>query len=351
MNILVITDLYPVTEDEKYTPKTIYDFVQTWKALGHEVKIIKPNFILNSVIRKKPYYKNGEYGEVENVNYWTPFWGNVKSKLKKNYNPDLVIAHMPSGLIFANKFGLPFVAGVHVSDIEVLTKPIYSIYFKQELEKAYKNAFKIACRSEILRKKFLKMYPEYEEKTFVAYSGIDGNIIRKKEWKSKEKFKVLTCANLKKRKNIDKVILACNNIDNVELTVIGDGDEQKNLKKMAGQNVHFTGFLSHVETIAKMKEADIFILPSQNETFGLVYLEAMASGCITVGLRNDGIDGVIKNNENGYLCNLDNIETVLKHIINSKNNNQILENTFKTIQNYTKEKASMNYINNIVTLT
>ena len=61
MNILVITDLYPVAPEEKYTPRTIYDFVTEWKESGHQVKIIKPNFILNSFIRNKPFYKTGWY--------------------------------------------------------------------------------------------------------------------------------------------------------------------------------------------------------------------------------------------------------------------------------------------------
>ena len=160
MNILVITDLYPVRDDEKSTPRTIYDFVQGWKELGHNVFVIKPNFILNSFLRGKPFYKQGLYGDVLNLNFWTPFWGNVKSKIPKTKfslpQIDAVIAHMPSGLIFANRmnFSVPFVAGVHVSDLEVLTNPLYSVYFKRELEKAYENAAKIACRSEICKRSF-----------------------------------------------------------------------------------------------------------------------------------------------------------------------------------------------------
>ena len=48
MKILVITDLYPIKEDEKFTPRTIESFVKGWKNLGHEVRVIKPNFLLNS---------------------------------------------------------------------------------------------------------------------------------------------------------------------------------------------------------------------------------------------------------------------------------------------------------------
>lgn len=346
MKILVITDLYPISENEKFTPRTIFNFVQSWEKLGHQVRIIKPNFLLNSFLRNKPFYKEGFYGQIENINFITPFWGNIKKKIKTDLNVDLIIAHMPSGIILANKLRIPFVAGVHISDLEVLTNPIYSIYFKKALEDGYNNAYKIACRSDVLKKKFLKLYPQHKNKTFVAYSGINKDIIQKREWKQKDKIKILTCANFIKRKNIDKVILACDSLPNTELTIIGDGRQKKYLKSISQKPI-FKGFLPKDKVLEEMRKTDIFILPSQNETFGMVYLEAMASGCITIGLKNDGIDGIIQDSENGYLTDLNNISNILKNIINSNKQNSILEATHKTILKYTEEKAALNYLKNV----
>ena len=340
MKILVITDLYPIKDNEKFTPKTIKNFVDGWEELGHEVRVIKPNFLLNSFLRKKPFYKSDIYGNVENINYFLPFIGNIKNKIKTEFTPDIVIAHMPSGVIFANKLELPFVAGVHVSDLEVLTNQIYSIYFKTELEKAYKNATKIACRSNVLKQKFLKLYPEYENKTFVCYSGIDFEPI-KRNWQPSGKIRVLTCANLIKRKNVDLVIKECENL-NVELRIIGEGKELNNLKKLSSKPV-FLGYLPHAKVLEEMKKADIFALPSINETFGMVYLEAMASGCITVCRKDDGVSGIIKNGENGYFWQ----DGIIEKIINSENQNKILENSYQTLKNYTSLGACKNYLLNI----
>lgn len=340
MKILVITDLYPIKDEEKFTPKTIKNFVEAWENLGHEIRIIKPNFLFNSFLRKKPFYKSGIYGNVENINYFLPFVGNIKNKIKTKFEPDIVIAHMPSGLIFANKLDLPFVAGVHVSDLEVLSNPIYSIYFKSELEKAYKNATKIACRSEALKKKFLKLYPQYEDKTFVCYSGIDVEPI-KRIWQPKGRVKVLTCANLIKRKNIDLVIKECEKLD-VDLTIIGEGKELANLKKLSSKP-RFLGYLEHSRVLEEMKTADIFALPSINETFGMVYLEAMAMGCITICRKNDGISGIIKDGENGYFWE----EGIIEKIINSQNQKEILEKTYQTILGYTSIDAGKNYLSHI----
>lgn len=342
MRILVITDLYPIVEDEINTPKTIQAFVNIWQQLGHEVRVIKPNFLLNSYLRNKPYYKDGKYGIVENLNYLLPFIGDIKNKIKTLFAPDIVIAHMPSGLIFTNKLGCKFSAAVHASDLEVLTNPLYRLYFKPELEKAYKNAQKIACRSYVIQEKFLKLYPQYKRKTFVAPSGIREDLIIKREWQNREKISVLTCGQFIKRKNIDKVIQACEKFENIELTIIGSGKLEKKLRKLSDKPI-FTGQIPHAEVIKQMRNADIFILPSKNETFGMVYIEAMASGCITVCSKNDGIDGILQDGINGFVT--ENIEETLKRIIDFEDKNFILNNSYTTITNLTEKRAAEHYLN------
>ena len=342
MRIFVITDLYPIQEGEKGTPLTIQAFVRSWEVLGHEVRVVRPNFLLNSYLRKKTYYKDGIYGQVENINYILPFMGDIKKKIKTLFAPDIVVAHMPSGVIFANKLGVSFSAAVHASDIEVLTNPLYSFYFKTELEKAYNNAKCIACRSYVLRDKFLKLYPQYAKKTFVAPSGIEEEKIVKREWQEKDKIKVLTCGQFIKRKNIDKVIKACEKFENIELTVIGSGSQK--LEKISDKPI-FLGQISREEVLGKMRESDVFILPSKNETFGMVYLEAMASGCITVCSQNDGVDGIIKDGVNGFLCN--DVEETIARIIDFEDKDLILENSYKTIKNYTDELVANHYLKNI----
>lgn len=130
MKMLFVTDLYPVTDVEKTTPLTLFNFVQEWKKKGITVDVIKPNFVFNSFLRRKPFYKTGQYNDVLNINYWLPFMFDVKKKLNLKLDYDIVVAHMPSGILFAEKLGLPFIAGVHNSDLEVLANPIYAFYFR-----------------------------------------------------------------------------------------------------------------------------------------------------------------------------------------------------------------------------
>lgn len=347
MRILFITDLYPVKETEKTTPKTLLNFVTEWQKAGHEVDVIKPNFILNSFLRGKPFYKSGKYGNVLNLNFWTPFW-----KIRPiNNSYDLIIAHMPSGILYADKLGIPFVAGIHNSDLEILTNPLYKFHFKKRMISALKNAKAISCRSYVIQKKLIKLFPEFENKTFTAPSGIDKTIVREVE-RDYSDIKVLTCANFKKRKNIDKVIKACKG--NFKLTVIGDGKLRKNLEKL-DKNATFTGWLKPEEVLKEMQKADVFILPSTGETFGMVYLEAMSQGCITICTKNDGIDGIIKNGENGFLIKpeIEDIKDILTTIKSSDINSLKLlsHNGLDTVKNLTSSQCSQNYLQQIFKIT
>ena len=359
MKILFITDLYPLKNEEAKTPRTLHNFVFEWIKQGNEVDVIKPNFIFNSFVRKHPFYRDGFYDyqgvKIFNVNYFTPFLFDFTKKLSKEFDfssYDLIIAHMPAGVIFANKLAKvikkPLICGVHVSDLEVLTEPIYKFYFKAQLQDAYANSKKIACRSFVLQKKFAELMPELAEKTFVAASGIEAVWLEHPTCFSTKPStrKILTCANLKKRKNIDKLILAVKDFADFELTVIGDGRELKNLKKIKAKNVKFLGALPHEKVLEAMRNSDIFVLPSVRETFGMVYLEAMASGCITVCSKNDGVDGIIKDSENGFLCEptVEGIKETLLKIKHCENPDEIIKNSLETVKNYSPAKCAQNYL-------
>lgn len=358
MKILFITDLYPIKAGESQTPLTLHNFVFEWIRQGNEVDVVKPNFLLNSFLRGKKFYPQGFYEyegvQIFNANYFTPFLFDFTKKMPEKFDfdsYDMIVAHMPSGIIFANKlakiFNKPLICAVHVSDIEVLTNPLYKFYFANQLVDAYKNSEKIACRSFAIEQKFNNLMPELAQKTFVAPSGVESIQVGEKENKPQSKtLRVLTCANLIKRKNVDKLILAVDNLEDFELTVIGDGKELNQLKKMQSQNIRFVGRLPRQKVLSQMQKSDIFVLPSVNETFGMVYLEAMASGCITVCTKNDGVDGIIKDAENGFLCEptVESIKETLLKIRNFENIEKIVENSLATVREYTQENCAQNYL-------
>ena len=108
------------------------------------------------------------------------------------------------------------------------------------------------------------------------------------------------------------------------ITYLGDGNARKGVEaKMAecgvGDQVVFGGRVKRDEVVRRMDAADVFIMVSAEETFGLVYLEAMARGCIAVASSDEGMDGVIVDGENGFLCKAGDSEELARIVARIKN--------------------------------
>ncbi|MCC6261986.1 MAG: N-acetyl-alpha-D-glucosaminyl L-malate synthase BshA [Bryobacterales bacterium] len=97
------------------------------------------------------------------------------------------------------------------------------------------------------------------------------------------------------------------------LKMVGDGPDRGSAERLAqelgvAEYVEFPGKCSSIaRTIA---EADLLLLPSELESFGLVALEAMASGVPVVATNVGGIPEVITQGEDGYLCAVGDIEAM-----------------------------------------
>lgn len=103
------------------------------------------------------------------------------------------------------------------------------------------------------------------------------------------------------------------------LTIIGDGPEREKLEALCDEldideAVRFTGHIPNGEVLAEMGKARFFIMPSSPEGFGIVYLEAMASGCVVIGTAGEGIDGFIVSGKNGFLVPPNDPEAIVRHV-------------------------------------
>ena len=104
---------------------------------------------------------------------------------------------------------------------------------------------------------------------------------------------------------------------------VGAGQQEDTIKRisalynLSGQ-VELSGKINRDEIVSMYDDADCMIMISKGEAYGLVYLEAMARGCITIASRDEGMDGVILHGKNGFLCKAgDSVE--LAKLINSIN--------------------------------
>ena len=102
------------------------------------------------------------------------------------------------------------------------------------------------------------------------------------------------------------------------LVMVGDGPDRVHAENEARAlgvdgSVSFLGRLDAVAPL--LAGADLFLLPSQNESFGLSALEALASGVPVVAANSGGIVEVIRNGETGVLCSVGDVEGMARSAI------------------------------------
>lgn len=114
---------------------------------------------------------------------------------------------------------------------------------------------------------------------------------------------VLFVGRLSSYKGIDHLLKAAATINNVQLVIAGDGELKKDLKKLAAslnKSTVFTGYINGHEMACAYSIADVFVLPSTTETFGIVQAEAMRFGVPVINTDlNTGVNYVSINHETG----------------------------------------------------
>ncbi|MBU5456191.1 glycosyltransferase [Caproiciproducens sp. MSJ-32] len=170
-----------------------------------------------------------------------------------------------------------------------------------------------------------------------------------------EDFTFFSLAFLEGEKGMDVLIKAFAkyfNNKNAKLIIGGDGSQKQELIKLCknlnleGQ-VKFLGALNREEVAYHMSKCDAFVLASKHETFGVVYIEALASGKPIIGTYNGGAEDIINEN-NGLLVEVDNVDALGKAMVKIKENIAIYnseEIRKECIEKYSKEAVTRKIIN------
>ncbi|KAB1515164.1 glycosyltransferase family 4 protein [Photobacterium damselae] len=237
---------------------------------------------------------------------------------------DLIHAHyiFPDGYIaldFNIKKGIPYIVTVRQGDIDRVKK-IKNVNYLERYQCVLSSAKKIISVNQAIKNDLKNIFDVDSE---IIPHGINSDFLNnvKIEKPQDSIIRIITCGDFIKRKNIDWVIKSFDKISNeydCELIIIGDGDEYPNLKKISNK-VIFKGWLSHDEVIKEFYCADIFILPSDNETFGMVYIEAASQGCVIMGKKGTGVDGLFDDEICQYfVSNQDELDLKLKYLLDNK---------------------------------
>ncbi|TXI34120.1 MAG: glycosyltransferase family 4 protein [Candidatus Moraniibacteriota bacterium] len=114
---------------------------------------------------------------------------------------------------------------------------------------------------------------------------------------SEKRHHFLVVSRLTKSKQVMAVVEAFNKLG-LPLMVVGTGPEEVNLRKMAKDNITFTGFLADTELAERYRTARALIFPSE-EDFGMVAVEALSFGVPVIGLEYGGLSETLSDGRMG----------------------------------------------------
>lgn len=243
-------------------------------------------------------------------------------KLMKQNKYDINHTHfiIPSGILsYLNRKKLPYIITCHGSDVPGYNPDRFGLQhklLKPLWNEIVKNASCITSPSGYFKDLILKAgkYNRVE----VISNGINPENYAPKK---KEK-KILVVSRLFERKGIQYVINAMECIKDYKLVICGTGPykEQLNqqIEKSRIKNVQLLGYVSPERLKQEYETSSIFVFPSSAESFGVVLLEAMASGCAVITTNDTGCPEVVG-------------ETAL--LINPKSTEEIKMALIKLIEN------------------
>lgn len=393
-NILILSSVYP-SKHQVLETNVVHSFVKEWIKLGYKVHVVntiavfpKMYYIIGNYIKPiiennvgipipKLYYKKVTEENYENVpllrlpmkKYFphSRFSSRVISKSYKtitvildnfNFIPDIIIGHWANPQLellqlLKEKFKVPTVLTLHDS-YESL-----DILYRRNLKGLLSDIDFLGFRSVSAKNDFLKENLFLSNKKFLCPSGIPNYFYTGRiQLKMPECINIIYTGRLIKRKYPSAIINAILHTKRPEafnLTFIGTGPEESKILEMKeNYNLNIT-FIRHIERqnlVDYYKNNNIFIMISSEEVFGLSYLEAMASGCITIASYNEGMDGIIRNGINGFLCNSgdsNQLSHLLEEImlLDSLQIKRISENAIETAKLFTDKKAAISYLEKI----
>lgn len=398
MKILMLSAVYPRPDSAKNSgaTKVVHYFTAEWKRTGHEVVVIHtvnclPAFIYYLPEKLKQIIKSKLSFEVPNPEIRRDteyvfegirvFRKNIRkviprglsgdrdiSKCAKsiaeslniiNFEPDLIIGHWASPnaqllaelkRFYACRNALIF-HGTH-----------YARKYTKKIRSCIENIDLIGGRSEKLLEE-LRDVLQFKHKAFICYSGVPDayieQVISNEDKVTGEITRFIYVGELISRKNADIIIRTLAGFIHRKwsLDIVGAGNELAELQNLADRlgvsdRVRFRGKIARDEVLRMMHEAQVFTMVSRGEAFGLVYLEAMANSCLTIGSIGEGIDGVIKDGINGFLCeagSTDALKQVYQRIFDMppEERKRIARCGFETASQMTDSNVALKYLNDI----
>lgn len=309
-------------------------------------------------------YSNVTYSYLYHKMYFNPMPYLYIKKLKKLYKvieriegkPDIIHAHSclwagPAAIELGNIYNIPTVITEHNT---AFSRNLLNKFEINYVKNALNNADKVIAVSNGLKKDLKKIIVDKEINIIPNPVDVNKFILSDSINREKSEFIFFSLCYLVYKKGIDILLRSFAESfkdKKVLLYIGGDGEERENLVILANKlgidkQVVFLGALSREEVRVNMNKCDAFVLPSRYETFGVVFIEALASGKPIIATDTGGPNDIITK-ENGLLVQKDNVNELsnaMKKIvlnIHTYNSNEIREDCIKRFSNESVTKLLM----------
>lgn len=242
-------------------------------------------------------------------------------KVLDTFQPTIIHVATPfsiglSGVRYGKKHDIPMVASYHTHFDDYLD--YYHLSFLNKWIWKYLNWFhrpfeRIYVPSESTKQKLLAK--NLHTDISIWGRGVDHDVfspaIRKdyliNNYGIEGKKILLYVGRMSPEKNIELVLDTFQSLSptikkDTHLVMVGDGPLYSELSQQYQENITWTGFLEGEQLAKVYASSDLFLFPSETETFGNVVLEALASGLPVIGANAGGVSHLVRDGKTGFLC-------------------------------------------------
>ncbi len=345
MHILILPSWYP-SKGNSIRGSFFKEQAEALQKAGNKVGVIYPEArilrlnkeytfkdlgIKSRVVNNILTYRSVFFGKIPGRSYWRErfLWSADAVSIFKKYilvegMPDIIHVHsaLNGGLValkIGKKHGIPFVVTEHSSGF-------YQDYFNKSDKKLLRKIYSKSARNITVSPVLAETVNTYLDSNFTFEwipNFVNSMFINNNKRKQIDGFVFLSVGALNENKNHSDLINAFigifRNKINIKLRIAGSGKLKSKLLSLIesenmGEQISLLGKVERVNIVDEYKNADCLVHTSKYETFGVVIIEALASGLPVISSVCGGPEYIV-NKGNGVLFPIGNIEELQKQML------------------------------------
>ncbi len=252
--------------------------------------------------------------------------------------PHASAAYMAKQILSSQGIDIPFITTLHGTDITLVGK---DPSFEPVITFAINNSDAVTAVSESLKKDTYVNFKNINKEIQVIPNFIcldeynfENITCQKKMYAPNGERILIHVSNFRKVKRVEDVLRVFDKVRKAmpaKLILVGDGPERGNIEKLCRElntcdDIKSLGKIVNPEQVLSI--ADLFLLTSETESFGLAALEAMASKIPVISTNSGGLPEVNKNGFSGYMSKVGDVDDMAKNAISILKDDTVL-NKFK----------------------